>query len=112
MEAGIEITDKNDLFTYLRLTDRWYELDNFWRLNDGYTHKLKFINGKYDRVPGYCLFLYGTDRDGSRVRALRLDLQPSKYPFKKGYISTGEIYKEAALDAEAGKIEYRVTWVD
>jgi hypothetical protein len=111
MIAAIQITDKRQAFTYLVLTDHWYELKNFWRINDGYGHKLKFGNGEYERVPAYCLYLYGHDRDGSLVRVVRLDIKALKYPFEKGYRGTGLIYKEAALEAEAGDMEYEVIGV-
>jgi hypothetical protein len=111
MLASIQVTDRLGLFTYLTLTDHWYESKNYWRLSDGYTHKLKYGKGEYERTPGSFLHLYGYGSDASLVRVMRLDLKPGKYPFERGYKNTGEIYKEAALEAEAGKIEYEVIWV-
>jgi hypothetical protein len=45
------------------------------------------------------------------VRVVRLDIKALKYPFEKGYKDTGVIYKEAALEAEAGEMEYEVIGV-
>lgn len=108
MIATIQVTDKIGIFTYLTLTDHWYESGNYWRVKDGYTHQLKYINGQYNRIPGYCLHLYAFGDDASQIRVMRLDLKPGKYPFESGYKDTGEIYKDAALGAEAGAIEYEV----
>jgi len=111
MIATIQITDKIGMFTYLTLTDHWYESKNYWRVNDGYTHQLKYLKGEYDRIPGYCLHLYGYGDDASLVRVMRLDLKPGKYPLEKGFTHTGEIYREAALSAKPGAIEYEVIGV-
>jgi hypothetical protein len=111
MIAIIQVTDKIGMFTYLSLTDHWYESENFWRVRDGYTHQLKYLNGKYTRIPGFCLHLYGFGDDASQIRVMRLDIKSGKYPFEKGYTDTGEIYKEAALGAEAGNMEYEVIGV-
>ncbi len=108
MIAGIWVTSKNQLITGLTLTDHWYESKNYWRLNDGNAGRIKYSNGEYERIPGNFVYLYGYGDDGSLVRVMRLDIKPMKYPFSSGYKDTGEIYKESALTADAGTLEYEV----